>query len=86
MKGAANVAKIKKSTGWLLGAVLLAPCAVLNVVSAVRSSGDSVALGLSIVAVIGFVIAAFGFSTQWSKERSRERGEAQRSAEDSGHE
>ena len=76
--------KIRNSTGWLIGAVLLALCGVFNVVSAVRSSGDSVTLGLSVAAVIGFVIAAFGFSTQWSKERSRERGQAQSSAEDSG--
>ena len=65
--------KMKSSTGWLIGTVLLAICSILYVVSgAVFSSGDWVRLGLSVVAAIGFAIAAFGFYTQWSKEKSKE--------------
>jgi len=63
----------KKSTVWLIGAICLAICSILYVVSAAAlSSGDWVRLGLSVVAAIGFAIAAFGFYTQWSKEKSKE--------------
>ena len=73
VKGVVNMVNTKKSTGWLIGAVCLAICSILYVVSAaVFSSGDWVRLGLSVVAAIGFAIAAFGFYTQWSKEKSKE--------------
>jgi hypothetical protein len=35
-------------------------------------SGDWIRLVLSVVAAIGFAIAAFGFYTQWSKVKSKE--------------
>ena len=54
---------------WLFGAICLALCAVLYVVSAVLFSGDWVRLGLSVVAAVGFAVGAFGFYLHWTKQR-----------------
>lgn len=56
-------------TGWLLGSVTLAACAILYVVSAVLFSGDCVRLGLSVAPAIGFGVGAFGFYLHWAKQR-----------------
>jgi len=61
----------RKATGWLVGAVCLAVCAVLYVVSAALFSGDWVRLALSVAAAIGFAIASFGFYLQWAREQRK---------------
>lgn len=61
--------KRANTTWWLFGAICLALCAVLYVVSAALFSGDWVRLGLSVVAAIGFAVGAFGFYLHWTKQR-----------------
>jgi len=61
----------RKARRWLFGAVCLAVCAILYVVSAILFSGDWVRLGLSLVAAVGFAVGAFGFYLEWAKQRDR---------------
>jgi hypothetical protein len=71
--------KMKKSSGWLFGAVCLSIAFVFEALGAARYifrlPDDCVGIGLYISASVLFSVAAFGFYIKWTYERRKEKQE-----------
>lgn len=65
-----------KAKGWLLGAVAAAIACILQVIGLIRYVGrlpdDRLGIGLYIVTIIAFGIAAIGFLIRWTREKRKE--------------
>jgi uncharacterized membrane protein SpoIIM required for sporulation len=68
--------KVKRSSSWLLVAVLLTIAAILEGIGSARYVSrlpdDWVGIGLYVAASALFAIAAFGFYIKWAQERHKE--------------
>ena len=68
---------MKKSTGWLLGAILLLICFMFQLIGTVRYyfrlPEDLVGIILYASALIFFGIAMLGFFINWKKEKEYEK-------------
>ena len=71
--------KIKKSSGWLIGAVYLSIAFVFEALGAARYISrlpeDWVGVGLYVSASVLLAVAAFGFYIKWTRERGKENQE-----------
>ena len=65
-----------KSKGWLIGAVILTVALVFQVIFLIRYVGrlpdDRLGIILSVVTIVAFALAAFGFFIRWKKEKVKE--------------
>jgi hypothetical protein len=65
-----------KSKGWLIGAVALTVACIFQVIGLIRYVGrlpdDRLGIVLSVVTIVAFALAAFGFFIRWNKEKSKE--------------
>ena len=67
---------MKKSTSWLIAALLFTVCSLLQGAGAVRYVArlpdDSVGIGLYVANVVLFAVVVVGFYTGWMKEKRKE--------------
>lgn len=65
-----------KSKGWFLGAVAAAIACILQVIGLTRYigrlPGDWLGIGLYIITIIAFGLAALGFFIRWNEEKQAE--------------
>jgi hypothetical protein len=67
---------MKKSNpkGWLIGAVALTFACILQVIFLIRYVGrlpdDRLGIVLSVITILAFALAAFGFFIRWNKEKA----------------
>ena len=74
MSGENNTMEKNKSKGWFLAAVAFTIVCILQVIGLIRYVGrlpdDRLGIGLSVVTIVVFALAAILFFIRWNKDRS----------------